>query len=78
MNPAQGYVARIRPGFLAALLLAWFWGQVISVSPELGYRAGAFPQAEQAARSILSLPMFPEMNRAQCDYACESLRAALG
>jgi dTDP-4-amino-4,6-dideoxygalactose transaminase len=44
---------------------------------ELGYKAGAFPNAEQAAASILSLPMFPEMTRAQCDYVCERLRAAL-
>lgn len=44
---------------------------------ELGYRPGAFPNAEQAARTILSLPMFPEMTRAQCDFTCETLRAAL-
>jgi dTDP-4-amino-4,6-dideoxygalactose transaminase len=44
---------------------------------DLGYAAGAFPQAEQASASILSLPMFPEMTRAQCDFACEALRAAV-
>ncbi len=44
---------------------------------ELGLKEGAFPNAEQAARSILSLPMFPEMTREQCDYACEKVRAAL-
>ena len=44
---------------------------------ELGLKAGAFPQAEQAARSILSLPLFPEMTRAQCDHVCDALRAAL-
>ncbi len=44
---------------------------------DLGYRPGAFPNAEAAARSILSLPMFPEMTRAQCDLVCETLRAAL-
>ena len=44
---------------------------------ELGCKAGAFPNAEKAARSVLSLPMFPEMTRPQCDYVCECLRAAL-
>ncbi|HVZ63901.1 MAG TPA: DegT/DnrJ/EryC1/StrS family aminotransferase [Lacunisphaera sp.] len=43
----------------------------------LGYAVGAFPCAEEAARSILSLPMFPEMTRDQCDYTCEVLRAVL-
>jgi dTDP-4-amino-4,6-dideoxygalactose transaminase len=43
----------------------------------LGHAAGAFPRAEEAARSILSLPMFPEMTRGQCDHVCERLRAAL-
>lgn len=44
---------------------------------EMGLKEGAFPHAERAARSILSLPMFPEMTREQCDYVCERLRAAL-
>ncbi len=44
---------------------------------ELGYQRGAFPNAEKAAQSILSLPMFPEMTRAQCDFVCERLRAAV-
>lgn len=44
---------------------------------ELGHQPGAFPNAEMAAKSILSLPMFPEMTRSQCDYVCEQLLAAL-
>jgi dTDP-4-amino-4,6-dideoxygalactose transaminase len=44
---------------------------------ELGFRAGAFPESEAAARSILSLPMFPEMTRAQCETVCEHVRAVL-
>ncbi len=44
---------------------------------EMGLQEGTFPNAERAARSILSLPMFPEMTRDQCDYVCERLRAAL-
>jgi len=44
---------------------------------DLGYPAGAFPRTEQAAATILSLPMFPEMTRSQCDLVCESLRSAV-
>lgn len=44
---------------------------------ELGYGPGTFPNAEKTAQSILSLPLFPEMTRAQCDYVCEQLRGAL-
>jgi dTDP-4-amino-4,6-dideoxygalactose transaminase len=44
---------------------------------DLGLRAGAFPRAEEAARSVLSLPMFPEMTRAQCEFVCEQVRAGL-
>jgi dTDP-4-amino-4,6-dideoxygalactose transaminase len=44
---------------------------------ELGLGEGAFPAAEAAARTVLSLPMFPEMTRAQGDEVCDALRAVL-
>jgi dTDP-3-amino-3,4,6-trideoxy-alpha-D-glucose transaminase len=44
---------------------------------DLGYKAGTFPNTEMAAKSILSLPIFPEMTRAECDYVCEQLRSAV-
>lgn len=40
----------------------------------LGYRAGDFPKAENLAKEILSLPMYPEMSEDQIDYVCESIR----
>ena len=43
----------------------------------LGLGAGAFPAAEKAARSVLSLPLFPEITRSQIEYVAESLHAAL-
>jgi len=42
-----------------------------------GLRAGAFPRAETAARTILSLPMFPEITQAQVSRVADSLRAVL-
>ena len=44
---------------------------------ELGYAEGAFPRAEQAARTVLSLPMFPEMTPDHVGLVADALRAAL-
>jgi dTDP-4-amino-4,6-dideoxygalactose transaminase len=43
----------------------------------LGYRAGQFPEAERAAREVLSLPIYPEMTEEQIERVAEVVRAAL-
>jgi dTDP-4-amino-4,6-dideoxygalactose transaminase len=40
----------------------------------LGYTPGRLPAAEQAAREVLSLPIYPELARAQQDYVIEGIR----
>lgn len=42
---------------------------------ELGLPAGTFPRTEAAAKTILSLPMFPELTRAQVERVVAALRA---
>jgi dTDP-4-amino-4,6-dideoxygalactose transaminase len=43
----------------------------------LGYRAGDFPEAEAAAREVLSLPMYPELAEAQQARVAEALSACV-
>lgn len=43
----------------------------------LGYPEGAFPVAEQAAREILSLPLFPEISPGQQERVASVLAAAV-
>ena len=38
---------------------------------------GAVPKAKVVSDRELTLPLFPTMTAAQCDYVCESLRKAL-
>lgn len=43
----------------------------------LGNGEGAFPQAERLASSVLSLPMYPELDDHDVDYVCETLVTAV-
>ena len=43
----------------------------------LGYSPGQLPVAEQAAREVLSLPMYPELTDAQIEHVGTSLRHAV-
>jgi len=43
---------------------------------DLGYYAGDFPNAEAAAREVLSLPLFPEMTRDQVETVAAAISAA--
>lgn len=43
---------------------------------DLGYREGSFPEAERAAREVLSLPMFPELQEADVETVAAAIRRA--
>jgi dTDP-4-amino-4,6-dideoxygalactose transaminase len=44
---------------------------------DLGYRAGDFPVAEQAAREVLSLPVYPELDAAALQQIADGVRQAV-
>jgi dTDP-4-amino-4,6-dideoxygalactose transaminase len=44
----------------------------------LGYREGQCPESERASREVLSLPIFPELTRAQLDEVIGTVRAFYG
>lgn len=44
----------------------------------LGYREGQCPESERAAGEVLSLPVYPELTRAQLDEVVEAVRGFYG
>lgn len=44
----------------------------------LGYKEGAFPESERAAKEVLSLPIFPELTAAQRDEVVATVRGFYG
>jgi dTDP-4-amino-4,6-dideoxygalactose transaminase len=44
---------------------------------ELGYKRDSFPLTEQLADEVLSLPMYPELNREQVDAVANSVKEFL-
>ncbi len=44
----------------------------------LGYRKGAFPEAERAASEVISLPIYPELTSSQMDEVATAIRAFYG
>ena len=44
----------------------------------LGYAAGACPEAERAANEVVSLPIYPELTRAQLDEVVAAVRGFYG
>lgn len=43
----------------------------------LGYKAGAFPVVEAAARTVLSLPMYPQMGEDAVHRVCDAIEACV-
>jgi dTDP-4-amino-4,6-dideoxygalactose transaminase len=44
----------------------------------LGYKEGQCPEAEKAAKQVLSLPIYPELNRSQLNEVIDAVRAFYG
>lgn len=44
----------------------------------LGYKPGSFPESERAAAEVVSLPVYPELSRAQLDETIAAMRSFYG
>jgi dTDP-4-amino-4,6-dideoxygalactose transaminase len=40
----------------------------------LGYKEGSCPEAERAAKEVISIPVFPELTRSQLDEVADAIR----
>jgi len=50
---------------------------LFSLYRSLGWREGQFPHAERIGRGIVTLPLFPEMGRADVERVCEAVSLTL-
>ncbi len=44
---------------------------------DMGHKAGDFPVSERLAREVLSLPMYPHMEKTQIESVCSALKKAI-
>jgi dTDP-4-amino-4,6-dideoxygalactose transaminase len=44
----------------------------------LGYKSGAFPEAERAAQEVVSLPVYPELTQVQLEEVISAVRGFFG
>jgi len=40
----------------------------------LGYKKGDFPEAEKAAKEVLSLPIYPELTKEEQDHIIKKIK----
>jgi dTDP-4-amino-4,6-dideoxygalactose transaminase len=50
---------------------------LFNVYRKLGYKEGDFPHAEAVGRSIVTLPLFPAMERADVERVCRAVHDIL-
>ena len=65
---------RLCPGPGSAIGGGRFEPPLRTASSKIGYRAGAFPNAERLAATSLSLPMYPELGRDEIDRVVAGIR----
>lgn len=41
---------------------------------DMGYRTGRFPVSEKLCKTVLSLPMFPELTQKEVEYICHTIK----